>query len=76
MEPGRACKKNVRFKGGKFMAKQKIRIRLKAFDHSALDQSASKIVDTAKKNWSKGIRTGAAAHREGRYHHSESSSQV
>ena len=32
------------------MAKQqKIRIRLKAYDHKALDQSAAKIVDTAKK---------------------------
>jgi small subunit ribosomal protein S10 len=36
-------------KGGKEkMAKQKIRIRLKAFDHNILDQSAEKIVDTAK----------------------------
>ena len=35
------------------MVKQKIRIRLKAFDHQLLDQSAVKIVDTAK-------RTGAA----------------
>lgn len=34
------------------MSKQKIRIRLKAFDHQLLDQSAVKIVDTAK-------RTGA-----------------
>lgn len=34
------------------MAKQKIRIRLRAFDHEVLDQSAQKIVDTAK-------RTGA-----------------
>ena len=35
------------------MAKtQKIRIRLKAYDHTALDQSAAKIVETAK-------RTGA-----------------
>ncbi|PKM43165.1 MAG: 30S ribosomal protein S10 [Firmicutes bacterium HGW-Firmicutes-8] len=34
------------------MAKQKIRIRLKAFDHKILDQSAEKIVETAK-------RTGA-----------------
>ncbi len=34
------------------MAKQKIRIRLKAFDHQLLDQSAEKIVGTAK-------RTGA-----------------
>ena len=35
------------------MAKQKIRIRLKAFDHQLLDQSAEKIVETAK-------RTGAS----------------
>lgn len=34
------------------MARQKIRIRLKAFDHKILDQSAQKIVDTAS-------RTGA-----------------
>ena len=34
------------------MSKQRIRIRLKAFDHNLLDQSAEKIVDTAK-------RTGA-----------------
>ena len=31
------------------MARSKIRIRLKAFDHKLLDQSAQKIVDTAKK---------------------------
>lgn len=34
------------------MASQKIRIRLKAFDHRLIDQSAKEIVDTAK-------RTGA-----------------
>jgi small subunit ribosomal protein S10 len=34
------------------MAKQKIRIRLKAFDHRILDQSARQIVDAAE-------RTGA-----------------
>lgn len=34
------------------MAKQKIRIRLKAFDHKILDQSAVQIVETAE-------RTGA-----------------
>jgi len=34
------------------MQNQKIRIRLKAFDHKLIDQSASEIVDTAK-------RTGA-----------------
>ncbi len=32
------------------MAKQKIRIRLKAYDHSVLDQSAEKIVETAKRS--------------------------
>ena len=34
------------------MAKQMIRIRLKAYDHQVIDQSADKIVETAK-------RTGA-----------------
>ena len=34
------------------MAKQKIRIRLKAYDHRVLDDSASRIVETAE-------RTGA-----------------
>src|SRR5699024_8753678 len=37
-------------KGGKVMAKEKIRIRLKAYDHSVLDQSAEKIVGTAKRS--------------------------
>ena len=35
------------------MARQKIRIRLKAFDHKILDQSAEQIVEAAE-------RTGAA----------------
>ena len=34
------------------MAKQRIRIRLKAYDHKLLDQSAEQIVETAQ-------RTGA-----------------
>ena len=38
--------------GGKQMAKQKIRIRLKAYEHRILDQAATKIVETAE-------RTGA-----------------
>ncbi len=42
-----------RAKGMRFLAKQKVRIRLKAFDHKILDSSAEKIVDTAK-------RTGGA----------------
>ena len=32
------------------MSKQKIRIRLKAFDHKLLDQSAGRIVETAKRS--------------------------
>lgn len=35
------------------MAKQKIRIRLKAYDHQILDQSAERIVDTAKRSGAK-----------------------
>ncbi len=31
------------------MAKQKIRIRLKAYDHRVIDQSAEKIVETGKR---------------------------
>src|SRR3989337_143840 len=37
------------------MASQRIRIRLKAFDHRLIDRSASEIVETAK-------RTGARVH--------------
>jgi small subunit ribosomal protein S10 len=42
---------NLRLQG-EGMAKQKIRIRLKAYDHRVLDQSVRQIVDTAE-------RTGA-----------------
>lgn len=35
------------------MAKQKIRIRLKAYDHTLIDQSAEKIVETAKRTGAK-----------------------
>ena len=35
------------------MAKSKIRIRLKAFDHNILDQSAERIVETAKNTGAK-----------------------
>ena len=50
------------------MAKEMIRIRLKAYDHQVIDQSAEKIVETAK-------RTGAtvsyhpSAHQERDRHH-------
>ena len=35
------------------MSKQKIRIRLKAFEHTILDQSAEKIVETVKTSGAK-----------------------
>ena len=35
------------------MATQKIRIRLKAYDHKLLDQSASEIVETARRTGAK-----------------------
>jgi small subunit ribosomal protein S10 len=43
-----------RNKGGLCMANnQKIRIRLKAYDHQVLDQTAEKIVETAKRTGAK-----------------------
>jgi small subunit ribosomal protein S10 len=38
---------------GGSMATQKIRIRLKAYDHEVVDQSAKKIVDTAQRTGAK-----------------------
>ena len=35
------------------MANQKIRIKLKAYEHSIIDQSAARIVDTAKRTGSR-----------------------
>lgn len=46
-------KVSVQEKEGMQMSKQKIRIRLKAFDHTILDQSAEKIVETAKSTGAK-----------------------
>ncbi len=39
--------------GGNTMANKKIRIRLKAYEHRVLDQSAEKIVETAKRTGAK-----------------------
>jgi len=33
------------------MLRERIRIRLKAYDHRILDQSTTEIVDTAKRTW-------------------------
>jgi small subunit ribosomal protein S10 len=45
--------KNKKGEKQKFMANQKIRIKLKAYDHNLVDLSAEKIVETAKKMGSK-----------------------
>jgi small subunit ribosomal protein S10 len=50
--PGAARPKYSSKKDGKSVAGQKIRIRLKAYDHEAIDASARKIVETV-------TRTGA-----------------
>ena len=45
------------------MANQKIRIRLKGYDHEIVDQSTKLIVDTAQKTGAKVSRTYPSAHR-------------
>lgn len=47
--------------------KEKIRIRLKAYDHQLLDQSAERIVQTAKRTGAR-VSAGAASHREADHH--------
>ncbi len=49
----RPAQRKLIFKEGKPMAAEKIRIRLKAYDHNLIDQSAAKIVETAKRTGSK-----------------------
>ena len=49
-------------------ANQNIRIRLKAFDHRLIDNSAREIVETAKRTGAQVMRTGAAADQERAFH--------
>ena len=44
------------------MATERIRIRLKAYDSNLIDQSAAKIVETAKENRCKGIGSYPASY--------------
>ena len=39
--------------GGKTLANQKIRIKLKAYEHNLIDQSSERIVETAKRTGAK-----------------------
>ena len=44
-------------------SKEKIRIRLKAYDHTLIDQAAEKIVEAAKRNGAKVSRSNTAPDR-------------
>ncbi len=55
---------------------QKIRIKLKAYDHALLDQSAAKIVETAKEDGRRSFRPYSASYGERSHHYPESSTQV
>lgn len=50
--PGAVCRPPAK-KGGKDVANQKIRIKLKAYEHNVIDQSAERIVETAKRTGAK-----------------------
>ena len=43
------------------MASQVMRITLKAYDHQLVDASAKKIIETVKKEWITGERTGSTS---------------
>ena len=58
------------------MAKEMIRIRLKAYDHQVIDQSADKIVETAKSHRRHRLRPHPPAHQEGGRHHPAGRPQV
>ncbi len=51
------------------MADQKIRIRLKAYDHRLIDRSASEIVETAKRTGAQVKRPDPAADQDRALHH-------
>ncbi len=53
------------------MANQKIRIRLKAYDHRLIDRSASEIVETAKRTGRYGSRSDSASDQDRALHHSD-----
>ena len=58
------------------MASQKIRIKLKAYDHNLIDQSAGRIVETAKRTGAKVSGPDSAADAEGDYYDTARAAQV
>lgn len=61
---------------GNAVTSEKIRIRLKAYDHVILEQSAERIVDTAKKNRSKSIWSYSITNTKGDYNNFTFSTQT
>ena len=51
--PDQKRRRELQMANSTVVSSEKIRIRLKAYDHVVLDQSAEKIVDTAKKTGAK-----------------------
>ena len=47
------------------MANQRIRIKLKSYDHNLVDLACTKIVEAAKKDGKYRIRSYSPAHRKG-----------
>lgn len=53
------------------MQNQRIRIRLKAFDHRLIDQATAEIVETAKRSWCAGPWSDPAADTQRALHCSD-----
>ena len=58
------------------MPSQKIRIKLKAYDHNLIDQSAERIVETAKRSGAKILWPDSAADGQGNHHRFACNAQV
>lgn len=58
------------------MPSQKIRIKLKAYDHNLIDQSAERIVETRKAVWCQDFGPDSAADGQGNHHRFACNAQV
>ena len=58
------------------MANQKIRIKLKAYEHNLIDQSSERIVETAKRDGREGFGPHSPADGKGDRDHSARAPQV
>ena len=55
---------------------EKIRIKIKGYDHATVDAAAAKIVEAAKRSGAQSFRTYPAAYRQRGHHYPQSCSQV